>query len=332
MPFPCTVPTVTVERQGSNMSKITIIGTGSVGSTIAYTLAVTGAASEIVMIDINQEKALGEALDIRQGLPFCAPSSIYAGSYQDATDSDIVILTSGVARKPGQSRLDLAQINVDITKGIIPEITKYAPEANYIIVSNPVDILTYTFFKRSGLPSNRIIGSGTILDTARLRARLSEYYSINQQNVHAYVMGEHGDSSFIPWSLANISNIPVDSYRSSVSGIDNLYPVLDHTEIENYVRKSGARVIERKGATFYAVSVSVCHIVKCLLSTVDTTMTVSTMMNGEYGIDDVCLSVLCAVNRDGVSGKLLPPLADNELQLLQKSAGCLKEIINSINI
>ncbi|MBP3917970.1 MAG: L-lactate dehydrogenase [Clostridia bacterium] len=314
------------------MSKITIIGTGSVGSTIAYTLAVTGAASEIVMIDINQDKALGEALDIRQGLPFCAPCSIYAGSYQDAVDSDIVILTSGVARKPGQSRLDLAQINVNIIKDIIPSITRSAPNANYIIVANPVDILTYTFFKCSGLPSNRIIGSGTILDTARLRARLSEYYSINQQNVHAYVMGEHGDSSFIPWSLANISNIPVDDYRSSVSGMDNLYPELDHAEIETYVRKSGARVIERKGATFYAVSVSVCHIVKSLLSTVDTTMTVSTMLNGEYGIEDVCLSILCAINRDGVSGKLLPPLTAEETALLHKSADSLKAIIKSITI
>lgn len=314
------------------MSKITIIGTGSVGSTIAYTLAVTGAASEIVMIDINQDKALGEALDIRQGLPFCAPCSIYAGSYQDAVDSDIVILTSGVARKPGQSRLDLAQINVNIIKDIIPSITRSAPNANYIIVANPVDILTYTFFKCSGLPSNRIIGSGTILDTARLRARLSEYYSINQQNVHAYVMGEHGDSSFIPWSLANISNIPVDDYRSSVSGMDNLYPELDHAEIETYVRKSGARVIERKGATFYAVSVSVCHIVKSLLSTVDTTMTVSTMLNGEYGIEDVCLSILCAINRDGVSGKLLPPLTAEETALLHKSADSLKAIISSITI
>ncbi len=315
------------------MSKITIIGTGSVGSTIAYTLAVTAAASEIVMIDVNEEKALGEALDIRQGTPFCAPCSIYAGTYQDAAGSDIVILTSGVARKPDQTRLDLAQINVNITKSIIPEITKYAPNANYIIVSNPVDILTYTFFKRSGLPENRIIGSGTILDTARLRARLSEYYAINQQNVHAYVLGEHGDSAFIPWSVANISNIPVDEYRTSVSGMeDNLYPVLDHEKIEEYVRKSGARVIARKGATFYAVSVSVCYIVKCLLSTIDTTMTVSTLMHGEYGIEDVCLSTLCTVNRDGVSGKLLLPLTDLELKQLHQSADCLKNIIRSIDI
>ncbi|MGM9636157.1 MAG: L-lactate dehydrogenase, partial [Candidatus Avispirillum sp.] len=191
------------------MNKISIIGTGSVGSTIAYTLAVMGLASEIVMIDINSEKALGEALDIRQGTPFCAPCSVYAGDYRDAEDSDIVILTSGVARKPGQTRLELAQINVNITKSIIPEITKYAPDASYIIVSNPVDILTYTFYKLSGIPENRIIGSGTILDTARLRSRLSEYYNISQSNVHAYVFGEHGDSSFVPWSLANISNVPI---------------------------------------------------------------------------------------------------------------------------
>jgi len=181
------------------MKKITVIGTGSVGSTIAYTLTISGIASEIVMIDINGEKALGEAMDIRQGTPFCNPCSIYAGSYPDAAGSDIVIITSGVARKAGQSRLDLAQTNVDILKSITPQILKYAPNASYIIVSNPVDILTYVFCKYSGLPEARIIGSGTILDTARLRSRISEYYAVNQQNVHAYVLGEHGDSSFVTW-------------------------------------------------------------------------------------------------------------------------------------
>ena len=193
--------------------KVTIIGAGSVGSTIAYTMAVNGIATEIVMIDINEAKAMGEALDIRQGVPFCPPVSIYAGSYPEAENSDIVILTSGVARKPGQSRLELAQTNVNITKAIIPQIVKYAPNAIYIIVSNPVDILTYVFNKVSGLPEKHIIGSGTILDTARLRARIAEYYNINQQNVHAYVFGEHGDSSFVPWSLGNISNIPIDQLR-----------------------------------------------------------------------------------------------------------------------
>ena len=314
------------------MNKITIIGTGSVGSTIAYTLTLTGIASEIVMIDVNSEKALGEALDIRQGTPFCSPCSIYAGSYVDAKDSDIGILTSGIARKPGQSRLDLAQTNVNITKSIIPEITRYAPDASYVIVSNPVDILTYTFCKVSGLPENRIIGSGTILDTARLRARLSEYYKINQQNVHAYVMGEHGDSSFVPWSLANISNVPIDECHKAISGSGEFYPELNYSEVEAYVRKSGARVIERKGATFYAVSASVCHICKCLLSGMDTTMTVSTMMHGEYGIEDVCLSVLTIVGSRGAHAKVLTPLTDVEVELLHKSADALHDVINSLEI
>ena len=215
------------------MNKITIIGSGSVGATIGYTLTVMGMASEIVMIDINNNKALGEALDIRQGTPFCSPCSIYAGSYADSKDSDIVIITSGVARKPGQSRLDLAQTNVNIIKSIIPEITRYAPDAVYLIVSNPVDILTYTFCKCSGLPESRIIGSGTILDTARLRARLAEYYSINQLNVHAYVLGEHGDSSFVPWSLANISNIPVKDYHSSIAASDLIMPALDYAGLKS---------------------------------------------------------------------------------------------------
>jgi len=314
------------------MNKVAIIGTGSVGSTIAYTLTVTGLVSEIVMIDINGEKAMGEALDIRQGTPFCSPCTIYAGSYRDAADANVVVLTSGVARKAGQSRLDLAQINVNITKTIIPEIVKYAPNAFYVIVSNPVDILTYTFFKRSGLPENQIIGSGTILDTARLRARLSEYYNINQQNVHAYVMGEHGDSAFIPWSVANISNVPLDQCQKLICAENGIYPEINYDQIEEYVRKSGARVIGGKGATFYAVSISVCHIIKCLLGGLDTTMTVSTMMHGEYGIDDVCLSVLNMVGAEGAHGKILIPLTDDEVAKLHHSANCLKEIINNIEI
>ena len=314
------------------MNKVSIIGTGSVGSTIAYTLTVMGLASEIVMIDINNEKALGEALDIRQGTPFCGACSIYAGDYRDAVNSDIVIVTSGIARKPGQSRLELAQTNVNITKQIIPEITKYAPDATYIIVSNPVDILTYTFYKMSGLPENRIIGSGTILDTARLRSRLSEYYNINQSNVHAYVFGEHGDSSFIPWSVANISNVPIKECKKLITTPGINTPELDFGEIEQYVRKSGARVIARKGATFYAVSVSVCHICKCLLGGIDTTMTVSTMMHGEYGIENVALSTLNMVGHDGVRGKVNGPMTDEEVTLLRKSADTLKDVISNLDI
>lgn len=314
------------------MNKISIIGTGSVGSTIAYTLTVMGIASEIVMIDINNEKALGEALDIRQGTPFCSACSVYAGDYRDAADSDIVILTSGIARKPGQTRLELAQTNVNITKSIIPEITKYAPNAIYIIVSNPVDVLTYTFLKLSGLPESHIIGSGTILDTARLRSRLSEYYNINQGNVHAYVFGEHGDSSFIPWSIANISNVPIRDCGKLILTPGMTSPELDFEEVEQYVRKSGGRVIARKGATFYAVSVSVCHICKCIFDGMDTTMTVSTMMHGEYGVSDVCLSTLNMIGHDGIRGKVNVPLTDEEVAKLRFSADTLKGVINSLNI
>lgn len=312
--------------------KVTIIGAGSVGATIAYTMAVGGIATEVVMIDINESKSLGEALDIRQGVSFCPPISIYAGTYQDAKDSDIVILTSGVARKPGQSRLELAQVNVDITKTIAPNIVKYAPNAVYIIVSNPVDILTYLFHKVSGLPEHQIIGSGTILDTARLRARLAEYFTINQQNVHAYVFGEHGDTSFVPWSMATISNIPIDNYSACLTDKEVINPTLVHNEVETYIRKSGGKIIERKGATFYAVSVSVCHICKCIFSGADTALTVSTMMHGEYGIDDVCLSTLSIVGRGGIAGKIVAPLTDEETALLHKSADSLKAVINNLVI
>lgn len=314
------------------MSKITIIGAGNVGSTIAYTLASNGGASEIVMIDINEGKALGEALDIKQGLPFCNPCFVYAGTYEDAVGSDIVIITSGLQRKATQTRLDLAQVNIDILKDITPQITKYAPNAYYIIVSNPVDILTYTFAKCSGIPEHRIIGSGTILDTSRLRARLSEYYYVNQQNVHAYVFGEHGDSSFIPWSLVNISNIPIDHYHRSVSEKRTTVPNLNHEEIEDFVRKSGSYIIERKNSTFYAITLAVCYIVRTLHNAIDTTLTVSTMMHGQYGIDDVCLSVLCAVNKDGIKDTLNVPLTDDELAKLRASAARLKETIASVKI
>ena len=313
------------------MNKITVIGSGNVGSTIAYTLTVQGIASEIVMIDLNQEKSQGEALDIRQGVSFCSPATVYAGSYEDAAGSDIVVITSGMARKPGQSRLDLAQANVDIIKSIADKIVPVCPEATYVIVSNPVDVLTYVFLKHTGLPQERVIGSGTVLDTARLRSRISEYYSVNQKNVHAYVLGEHGDSSFVPWSLANISNVPVETFKDALQTKDN-YPEFVLDEVEEYMRKSGARVIQRKGATFYAVSISVCHICKCLLSGIDTTLTVSTLLNGEYGIDDVCLSLLNVVGDKGAHAKIMLPLTEEEQAKLRNSAKVLKDLMAGLNI
>lgn len=313
------------------MNKITVIGSGNVGSTIAYTLTIMGIASEIVMIDVNEEKSLGEALDIRQGVSFCNPVSVYAGSYADAVNSDIVVITSGMARKPGQSRLDLAQANVDIIKSIADKIVPVAPNATYVIVSNPVDVLTYVFLKHTGLPQERVIGSGTVLDTARLRSRISEYYSVNQKNVHAYVLGEHGDSSFVPWSLANISNVPVETFSDAIQ-TKEIYPEFILKDVEDYMRKSGARIIQRKGATFYAVSISVCHICKSILSGIDTTLTVSTMLNGEYGIDDVCLSLLNVVGDKGAHAKIMLPLNEEETAALHNSAKVLKDLINSLDI
>lgn len=313
-------------------SKVTIIGAGSVGATIAYTLVINNIASEIVMIDINTKKALGEAMDIGQGIPFSTPASIYAGEYKDAENSDIVIITSGIARKPGQSRLDLSQTNVNIIKSIAPEITKYAPNAVYIIVSNPVDILTYVFMKCSGLPESQIIGSGTILDTSRLRAKIADTYKISQQNIHACVFGEHGDTSFVPWSIASVSNIGIADYYKSISNAQNESKEMDYEEVEEYIRTSGGKVIENKGATFYAVAISVCHICKCVLTGINTALTVSTMMHGEYGIDDVCLSTLVNVGQNGMNGKIISTLTDQEISQLQNSANSLKDVIKELHL
>ena len=312
--------------------KITIIGAGSVGSTIAYTLSNDDIASEIVMIDINKQKAEGEVLDIIQGTCFRDPISIIAGDYEDAAGSDIVIITSGIARKPGQTRLELAQTNVNIMKQIAPQIAKAAPNAIYVIVSNPVDVMTYVFTKVSGIPENQIIGSGTVLDTARLRCGLSEHFNIAQKHVHAYIYGEHGDSSFIPWSCASISAVKVDEYPEAMKRLGREVEPVDKDAMIEYVRKSVGKIIANKGATFYAVSASVVQLCKKLVAASDSMATVSTMMHGEYGIEDVCLSTLCLVGPDGYHGKVHVELTDEEVDKLQKSADALKAVISQIEI
>ena len=309
--------------------KVTIIGAGSVGSTIAYTLANEDIASEIVMIDINKDKAEGEVLDIIQGTYFRNPISLVAGDYAEAEGSDIVIITSGMARKPGQTRLELAQVNVNILKSITSEIVSVAPNAYYIIVSNPVDVMTYVFTKISGLPENQIMGSGTVLDTARLRYGLSQHFDIAQKNVHAYVFGEHGDSSFIPWSVASISAIPLDEYAQSREYGSEI-PTLDRDEMLQYVQKSGGQIIANKGATFYAVAASVCQLCGKLVSSSNSIATVSTMMHGEYGIYDVCLSTLSLIGPKGNQGRLTVKLTDREVKLLRRSADALKAVIAQI--
>ena len=301
-------------------------------ATIAYKLSYEDIASEIVMIDINKDKVEGEVMDIKQGTCFRTPISIIAGDYPDAKDSDIVIITSGIARKPGQTRIELAPIRISIIKSIAPEIVKEAPNAIYIIVSNPVDILTYVFTKVSGLPENQIIGSGTLLDTARLRSGLSEHFKVAQKNIHAYVYGEHGDSSFVPWSGANIATMNIDDYYKAMKahGVD--LEELDKPAMEEYVHKSGGEVIAKKGATFYAVSVAVCQLCSIVLAASDSVATVSSMMHGQYGIEDVCLSVLTLVGPNGVQGKVPMHLTDEEIAKLQNSANKLKEVIAELNI
>ncbi len=306
------------------MNKITVIGTGAVGSTIAYTLATQGIATDILLVDINTNKAEGEALDILQAATYSHPFSIKSGTYEDAVGSDIVILTSGVPRKADQTRLDIAKINVDITKTIIPQITKYAPDATYVIVSNPVDILTYTFIKCSGIPENKIIGSGTSLDTSRLCTTLGGLYNVNPADVNAYTIGEHGDSSFTPWSLANIAGMPIEEFNKDVT--------LNKDEVETFVRKSGGQIISKKGATFYAVCVSVCEICKALYKSTDSILPVGTMFHGEYGIDDVCMSMPTRIGNMTANGKVLLPLNDEEVEKLKKSANALKEVIDSVEI
>ena len=314
------------------MSKITIIGAGSVGSAIANNMVTMGIATEIVLVDVNKEKAFGEALDIYQGVSFCSPAIVRSGDYEDAEGSDIVVITSGIARKPGQTRLELAQTNVNIIKDIAPKITAAAPNAIYVIVSNPVDVLTYVFHKISGLPENQIIGSGTVLDTARLQAELAKRLHISPKNVHAHVYGEHGDSSFVPWSLATIATNRVDYYTKAVDPDSKINWNNEYEEMEEFVRTSGGKVIKAKGATFYAVAISVCHICKCIQANAGTALTVSSLMHGEYGIEDVCLSTQALVDKSGIRSKIISPLTAEEEAKLRRSADKLKEVISQLDI
>lgn len=312
--------------------KITIIGAGAVGSTTAFALLARNAASEVVLIDINTERSLGEALDIKQATPFLDNCDIYAGSYTDAIDSDVVIITSGIGRKPGQSRLELVQTNVTIIQSIAKEIVKYAPNALYILVANPVDILTYAFLKYTGLPKSQVFGTGTVLDTIRLRTRLAEIYNVNKQQVHANVLGEHGDTSFVAWSTATIAGVPLDEYRASIATAYALNTEYKREDVETYVRKSGGKIIARKGCTVYGIGMSSTHIVKSLSGSAETALTVSSLHDGEYGIRDVCLSSLSLVDSHGVKSIITQKLSDDEMKKLYESAEALKSVIRSVGI
>ena len=313
-------------------NKISILGAGNVGATIAYTLTVDGMASEIVLVDINQNKAKGEAMDIVQGTALCPPVNIYSGDYSDIKNSDIVIVTLGCARKPGQTRIDLAQGNVNIIKSVMPQAVRYAPNAMYVVVSNPVDIITYTILKTTGLPESHVFGSGTLLDTSRLRQMIAGNMGVSPKSVHSYVFGEHGDSSMIPWSLTSIGGVPMNTYLSSLRSKNPDYQELDYDAIEEDVHKSGAQVISLKGATFYAIALSTRRICDCILRDTNSVLTLSTMLHGEYGVDDVCLSLPVIVGRSGISNLVAPPMQPKEMEKFLQSAQILKETIGSLQI
>ncbi len=312
-------------EKNKNGTKITILGAGNVGATIAYTFAVAGTCSDVVLVDINKAKATGEAMDIRQGVSFGHNVEIIDGTYEDAKDSDIVVVTLGLARKPGQTRLDLAQANVNIIKEVMPQIARFAPDAIYVIVSNPVDILTYTILKCTNLSPQQVIGSGTALDTSRLRSVIADHVGLSPNSIHAYVFGEHGDSSFIPWSLTNIAGIPMEQYCEDQEHAD-----LDEEEIIDEVRKAGAEVIKRKGATFYAIAMSVNKICDSILRDANNIITVSTLINDRYGINDICLSLPCVIGSNGIEREVSPNLTEEEVKKLQNSAAALKSVIAQI--
>lgn len=312
--------------------KFTILGAGNVGATLAYTLAIKEMASEIVLVDINRAKAEGEAMDIIHGTSFSKPINIYAGDYADAKGSDLVIVTLGVGRKPGQSRLELAGINAEIFKDIAPKIASVCPDAVYIIVSNPVDVLTYAFIKYSGLPEKKVIGSGTMLDTARLRTLVSGKLEVSAKNVHAYVFGEHGDSETFPWSVTSVIGMEFREYCKEIHHYSDKETERFLSEVEQSVRNAGGEVIKRKGATFYAVSIAVTSIIDSIFSNNDAVLTVSSMIRGRYGINDVCLSLPCVLSPEGICREVNPPLLPEEEKAVQNSAAVLKKTLHDIGL
>ena len=275
----------------------------------------------------TNESCRRNSYDIQQSTSFSSACDVIAGNYEDARDSEVVVITSGLARKPGQNRLDLTKANVEILKSITPKIVAYAPNAIYVIVSNPVDILTYVFTKISGLPESRIIGSGTMLDTARLRSKFAKDLNLSDSNIHAYVFGEHGDSSLIPWSIARISAIPLGEYVKNTTGKE-----LDYAAIESELRSSAIKIIEGKGATYYAVAAATCHIIKSLFASSDTAVVVSTVLHGEYGIEDVALSMHTLIGPEGVKARICSSITEEEKERLHYSANTLKSIIKELDL
>lgn len=312
-----------------NIQKAAIIGCGFVGTSIAFTLVQKGIFSELVLVDVNKDKAEGEVMDLSHGLPFAKAMEIKAGGYEDIADCAMIIITAGANQKPGETRLDLVHKNVAIYKSIIPEIVKYNKEAILLIVSNPVDIMTYTALKLSGYPKQRVIGSGTVLDTARLKYHLSRHLNVDSKSIHAFIIGEHGDSELALWSSANVSGIPLNhfcelrGYYDHEAATDRIY---------KDVRDSAYEIIGKKGATYYGVAMAVARIVECIIRNEHSILPVSVYMEGLYGLEDLCISIPTVVGQNGAEKILDIPLDDEEMEKLIKSTKELKTVLEAIEI
>jgi L-lactate dehydrogenase len=307
--------------------RVAIVGTGFVGSTFAYILLTSGLASEIVLIDANHRKAEGEAMDLNHAVPLTQPARVWAGDYADCAGAVVTVIAAGANQKPGETRLDLAAKNSDIFKQIVPKVVENNPNGIILVATNPVDVLSYATWKMSGLPKERVLGSGTILDTARFRFLLSQYFDVDPRSVHAYIIGEHGDSEVPVWSLANIAgmNFPLFCERMG-KGCDQAD--LDH--IYEQTRDAAYHIIERKGATYYAVATGIIRIVEAILRDQSTVLSVSSLIDDYYDVNDVFLSLPTVIDRGGVERILRLKLNDVEIEGLQKSARVLHDLARKL--
>ena len=308
-----------------NNRKVAIVGCGFVGSASAFALLESGLFSEIVLIDANKDKAEGEALDIAHGAPFARPTKIYAGEYKDIADASIVIVTAGAGQKPGETRLDLVKKNVGIFKSVIPSITEYNKDGILLIVANPVDVLTYAAAKISGFPENRVFGSGTVLDTARFKYLLGEHLEVDSRAVHAFIIGEHGDSEIAAWSSANVSGIPVNDFCEMRGHFEHAKAM---ERIAEEVKNSAYEIIEKKGATYYGIAMSVKRICEAIVRDEKSILPISSIQHNNYGISDVALSMPAIVGREGVECTVPYELSKKEVEALQESAKTLKEVLD----
>ncbi len=313
----------------NNPKKAAVIGCGFVGAATAFTLMQSKLFSELVLLDANHDKAVGEAEDIGHGIPFAGEMDIYAGDYDDIADCSIIIVTAGANQKPNETRLDLVQKNVAIYKSIIPEIAKRNYEGILLIVSNPVDILTYVAQKLSGLPERRVIGSGTVLDTARLKYALSQHLNVDSRNIHSFIIGEHGDSEIAAWSSTNISGVPLDDFLEMRG---HMHPDMDKQEIAEKVKNSAYDIIAKKHATYYGIAMSVRRICECIVRDEKSILPISTVMHGDFGIEDVCLSMPTIRSSEGVETHIPIELSEKEHTSLKKSADTLKNIIAGLDL